>query len=183
MKQVVAGCVLGAAFVGCGKDDGSAARRIAFVERLQHQPGRVAEAPPPGTEVVLLSVGVVNGELRVQPTPIPVGGSLRMERALARRRSDPPAFWLLLVAGEGDGLDYWSPLDPSPRIRANLPTDTEERPHVDGLVAVPEMYVALRVPFYPKGRLYFYAADGTPAGSYRFGAAAAQPLIRLDRQR
>jgi hypothetical protein len=131
--------------------------------------------------VVMLLLGVEkSGRVRVDGDPIEVAPSaLRLGRAITKRRTTVPRAWAMIREADADRPRYWIPLDPSALIRANVPVRDGDG-HVPHLVRVPDMYVTLHVPFFPRGELEFVRHEGTGAGRFRFGERPEDPMERLE---
>jgi hypothetical protein len=85
----------------------------------------------------------------------------------------------MIREADADRLRYWIPLDPSALIRANVPVRDGDG-HVPHLVRVPDMYVTLHVPFFPRGELEFVRHEGTGAGRFRFGDRPEDPMESVE---
>lgn len=151
----------------------------ALAVRLNAHPGLLPAAPPEGTQVVLVRIEAGPGGIRFDGDPVPVGGSLKYERGAAEDRTDPPGYWVLQTDAAGGEYRYWTPLDPG-RIRFDQ-KDSADEPDRAGVIALSEMVVALRIPFFAGGRVDMVKGDGTRVGRFRFGARPAAALVAVDR--
>lgn len=167
-------CLLGLA---CGVGSPKGEPPTQLLDRLARNPHVLPPEPDAATPVVMLTLGMDEHRVLIDGAPIPVSSSLKYERATAMRRRQPPDFWLLQTNEAGLSYHYWTPVDPDPEIRVNLPE--EGAPDAKLIVKVPEMFVMVHIPFYAGGRADFYRADGAVVGRFRFGerpTAALQPI-------
>ena len=91
------------------------------------------------------------------------------------RRTAPPAGWALIREDGADTIRYWVPLDPDALIRANIRA-ADAPDHSPHLERVPVMFSSLRVPFFPRAEVEFVRANGTAAGTFRFGDRPVDPM-------
>jgi hypothetical protein len=160
------------------------AAAAAKLPSLDETPQQLPSTVDTGSVVVLLILGVDDGgQVIVDDPPISLAASsLRLGRAITKRRSQRPRAWAMLTESGADVVRYWVPLDPSALVRANITTDDgapDDEGHSPHLERVPTMYSALRIPFFPSAELEFVRVDGTGAGAYRFGERPGDMLERI----
>lgn len=145
----------------------------AQLAALRANPALVPDLPG-GQQIFMLTVGLRGAKILPEGPPVPLMSSaLRLERALQKRRPAPPAYWAIQTDPDGAAVTYWTAVDPTPQVRVALPGTGVEKHET---LTVPEMIVALRVPFTPRGLIFFLAPDGRSYGGYRFGPTADAPI-------
>jgi hypothetical protein len=164
--------------IACGPDSPDSIP-THLLGSLERHPGKIPNAAAKGTPVVMLTLGMDDRGVQIDGAPMPVLSSLKFERAMAERRTELPEYWVLQTREDGLAYHYWTPVDPSPEIRVDLPRDADDQDS-SMLLKLPEMYVMLRLPFYPGGRVDFYSHDGKAVSRFRFGPQASAPLESVE---
>ena len=149
-----------------------------LIDRLAREPGLSPPEIAANTPIVLLVVGVEGTTVALSGPPIAQpGATLRLERALATRRTRPPVLWAVVTSADGGAVRYWCAADHQARVRSTIRDPVEGRR--SGVHRRPGGAVSsVRVPFEPSGQLRFYRASGGLVATYRFGATAGEPLAR-----
>ncbi len=181
------------ALVACDSDRKTNAEVARYVIPVSDQAARKAvalrsdpaELPAnvgPDDPVVMLLFGVKEtGEVVLDGAPIEVAhSSLRLDRAMAKRRHALPRAWCMIREDGAGEIRYWIPLDPAALVRANLAAGDHES-HGAHLERVPVLVAAHRMPFFTGAELEIVRArDGTGAGRFRFGPTPESPLEKLE---
>lgn len=156
---------LALALAGCGPAKTPVAR---LIDDLAHDPAKLPERFPAETPVVLYLVGFSYGQIAREAGPLLMRGEhLALERALATKRDTQPSYWVVVADPQGKPR-WWAGIEPVPKIHLT-DNDPSGKPLPRG--AELETVVAVRVPFYPEGKIEFYDPQGHLAGTIPFGAA------------